>query len=189
MHLLSGPLQRGRWPLPWPISLILLGNKASLLLPILSSGEEVPWKWGAIPFASPSAWSLSTETAPHLCCPVLLTVSFPQCSHSMGLCTWLCWFFSHSGTRSQITTCSLHMFSIVRETQTSHFTFFILNSYGSFGTLSRRTPRRRSSPTHRLLASSVGVYGNLEWWGWQGWAYYVTNTKSCPVIQAINRRF
>lgn len=66
-------------------------------------------------------------------------------------------FFSLSGTRSQITTCSLHMFSIARETQISHFTFFILNLYGSFGTLSRRTLRRRFSPTHHLLASLVGV--------------------------------
>lgn len=79
---------------------------------------------------------------------------------------WTC------GTRSQITTCSLHMFSIVRETQTSHFTFFILNSYGSFGTLSRRTPRRRSSPTHRLLASSESC-------SWCPCAVRCTCTSTC----------
>lgn len=73
-------------------------------------------------------------------------------------------FFSLSGTRSQITTCSLHMSSIVRETQISHFTFFILNLYGSFGTLSKRTLRRRFSPTHHLLALLVGIYENWEDW-------------------------
>lgn len=86
--------------------------------------------------------------------PCVLCTMWPQ--------DWIVLIFSLSGTRSQITTCSHHMFSIVRGTQISPSTFFTLNLYGSFGTSSRRTPRRRFSPTHHLLASLVGALVKLE---------------------------
>lgn len=65
--------------------------------------------------------------------------------------------FCSSGTRSQITTSSLHISSIAGDTQLSHFIFFTPNSYGSFGILSRKTRGRRFSPTHHPLVSLVGV--------------------------------
>lgn len=103
---------------------------------------------------SPSC-SLSVEVAPPP--PGGCPASFSQCG---ALYLIVLIFFFLSGTRSQITTCSFHMFSTVRETQISHFTFFIQNLYGSFGTLSRRTPRRRFSPTRHLPASLVGADKN-----------------------------
>jgi hypothetical protein len=101
---------------------------------------------------------------------------------------WIVYLFFLSGTRNQITTCSLHIFSIDRKTQLSHFTFFILNLYGSFGTLSRRTQRRRFSQTHHLLVSLVRVWQNWkEWVGEQDETSSLVNTQPYYTVRATNR--